>query len=364
MGSRTATVKVQRPNIFISYRRDDSAGFARHLFDSLAARFGEQRVFFDQSTIEPGAAFPKRIEAAIRTSGVMLVIIGQRWFERESEAKEPRIRSARDWVRREITLALRQGTRVIPVLVDGAAIPDKNDLPASLAALPTLNAITIPWHESVNALSKIIAEATDSSSRYDLMRHLGNLTEARRKRPLILTAMEMSLAHQGDQVNLDDGDLMKKFKSVTKRELAQTGTTMKEIIYVIDRVGIAGRTTRGARRLYTARASRLKSGDQVASELEKGRPIVSGMIVYKKWWSRDVMKTGLIEDWKDAGPLQGAILAAIVGFNPADGALRFLTQFPDWGDHGLGTITAAAAKRFMDPPDSMYSIEASEAVTL
>src|ERR1035437_10122186 len=78
---RGARVTPSRPNTFISYRRDDSAAYARHLFDSLAARFGEQRVFSDQSTIEPGARFPKRIQAATKASGVMLVVIGQRWLE-------------------------------------------------------------------------------------------------------------------------------------------------------------------------------------------------------------------------------------------------------------------------------------------
>lgn len=353
-----------RSNIFISYRRDDSAAHARHLFESLAARFGEQRVFFDQTTIEPGATFPKRIETAITASAVMLVVIGQRWGEHGGDEAALRDSKAEDWVRREVELGLRHCALVIPVLVDGATMPKKKDLPASIAGLPTRNAITVRWHEAVAELSRSIAEVTDPGARYDLTGHLRDRSAESLRRNTILTMMEISLLHQGEKVTLDDEDLTKKFKAATKRDLQQTGTSMNEIMYVIDRVGIAGRTARGARRLYTARAWRLKSPGQIPGELEKGRPVVAGLIVRKKWWTSKVTKTGLIEDWEDPGLTVGAILTAIVAFDPVDGSMRFVTQFPDWGERGIGTLTAAAAKRFIGDPTSLYSIEATEAVTL
>jgi hypothetical protein len=360
---RTAKRSPTRTNVFISYRREDSAALARHLFESLATRFGEDRVFFDQSTIEPGAPFPRRIASAVAASGVMLVVIGERWLEREDGAPKPRIHDARDWVRQEIELGIRSGARVIPVLIDGATIPGKAGLPPSLAALPTLNAITIPWHESVATLSKIIAEVTDASSRFDLTASLRGREKSLVERNVILIAMEISLAQQGEMVTLDEQDLAKKFEEVTKRPITR-GTVMDEIIYVIDRVGIVGKTKRGTRRTYTARAYRLKSFRQIPSELEKGRPIVTGLLVYEKWFSPDVTKSGLIEDWRDPGAVRGAILTAFVGFNPGDGSIRFMTYFPDWGEQGLGKLTSAAAKRCVGDPDSMYSIEAAEMVSL
>ena len=359
---RGARATPRHSNIFISYRRDDSTAHARHLFESLAARFGEQRVFFDQNTIEPGAAFPKRIEAAIKASGVMLVVIGQRWLEPLGDTEEPRLSKARDWVRREIELGLRGSARVIPVLVDGAIIPDKNELPPSLAALPTLNAITVQWHESVAELSKTIAEVTDPGTRYDLTEHLRDRSKAMLGRATILTAMEISLAHQGETVTLDDKDLAKKFQEVTNRAL-DTGTTMKQIMYVIDRVGLAGQTGRGARRVYTARAYRLKSRSEIATN-SKGPSNRHGNHCLQEVVEPQCRKTGLIEDWKEPGAMQGVLLSAIVGFDPGDGCLRFMTYFPDWGQRGLGTLTASAAKRFMADPASMYSIEATKVVTL
>jgi hypothetical protein len=349
--------------VFISYRRDDSEPYARHLFASLTSRFGEENVFFDQSTIEPGAQFPRRIRDAIAESGVMLVLIGPRWMGAGDGSKKPRIMSPGDWVRSEIELGLRARLHLMPVLVEGAAMPRTNELPDSLDPLARLNAVSIPWHETVAELSKAIAKVTDSGGRYDLTAHLRERTKAQLERAVVLTAMEVSLAHQGERVVLDDSDLAKKFQRATKRPL-KDGMQMNEIMYVIDRVGIAGRTARGARRTYSARAFRLGSLDQIPGELAKGRPIITGMGVTQRWFRKSVSRTGLIEAWKVPGYRQGAIVAVIVGFDPADGSIRFLTYWPTWGDRGIGTMTAGAMRSCIEDPKAMFSVEAAEAVTL
>jgi hypothetical protein len=51
--------------IFISYRRSDAAGHARGLHDYLSGRFGDERIFFDRSTIEGGDVFPETIRAGV-----------------------------------------------------------------------------------------------------------------------------------------------------------------------------------------------------------------------------------------------------------------------------------------------------------
>jgi hypothetical protein len=260
-------------------------------------------------------------------------VIGQRWFEAAEGATEPRLNDAGDWVRREIELGLRSGARVIPVLIDGAGVPEKEKLPPSLAALPTLNAIGIPWHESVAELSKIIADVTDAGNRYDLTAYWRERPKAAVGRNTVLNAMEISLARQREMVTLDEQDLAKKFKEVAKRPLTQ-GTLMNEIMYVIDRVGIVGETATGTRRVYTARAYRLRSYDEIPTELEKGRPIVTGLMVHEKWFTIGVTKSGVIEDWEVPGPVRGAIVTAIVGFDPGDGSICFITYLPDWGQQG------------------------------
>jgi hypothetical protein len=348
--------------IFISYRRDDATPYARHLFDSLVARFGEEKVFLDQSTIEPGAAFPRLIRDTIADSSVMLVVMGPRWAGAGDRGRS-RIMDTRDWVRLEIELALRAKLHAIPLLVDGATMPKAVDLPPSLKQLTTLQGVKLPWHETVGELAKTISKLTESGGRYDLTRHLSERTPAEIGRSIVLTAMEVSLAHQGERVVLDDADLKKKFIKATKREL-KDGVQMNEIMYVIDRVGIQGRTSRGARRTYTARAFRLQSLGQIPAELAKGRPVVAGLHVTQAWFGKKVSRTGLVESWKNPGFTRAALLTALVGFEPADGSVRFLTWWPKWGDRGIGTITADALRRSVFKPIEMFSVEAAEAVSL
>jgi hypothetical protein len=236
-------------------------------------------------------------------------------------------------------------------------------LPASLKRLTSRQALSLPWHETVGELAKTISALTESGGRYDLTRHLSERTAAEIERPIVLTAMEVSLAHQGERVVLDDGDLKKKFLKATKREL-KDGVQMNEIMYVVDRVGIQGRTSRGARRTYTARVIRLQSLSQIPAELAKGRPVIAGLQVTQKWFGRKVSRTGLIESWKKPGFTRGMLLAALVGFQPADGSVRFLTSWPTWGDRGIGTMTADALRRTALAPGEMFSVEAAEAVSL
>ena len=66
--------------IFISYRRDDSAGYAGRLFDRLNAHFGAKQIFMDIDNIEPGEDFRKVIENAVGSCDVLLALIGKQWL--------------------------------------------------------------------------------------------------------------------------------------------------------------------------------------------------------------------------------------------------------------------------------------------
>jgi hypothetical protein len=113
------------PGIFISYRRSEAAGQAGRLFDRLSARFGEDRVFMDVDTLSP-----TKIEKAIATADVMLVLIGPDWVARIDRLSNPT-----DFVRREIVAALRVEGRLIPVCLDGATTPPAATLPEELRPL-------------------------------------------------------------------------------------------------------------------------------------------------------------------------------------------------------------------------------------
>ena len=67
--------------IFISYRREDSAGWAGRIYDQLAAHFGHDNIFIDVDDIDPGLDFVDAIENAISQANVLVVIIGQTWLD-------------------------------------------------------------------------------------------------------------------------------------------------------------------------------------------------------------------------------------------------------------------------------------------
>ena len=150
--------------IFISYRRDDSAGYAGRLFDHLAARFGGKNIFMDIDTIEPGEDFRKVVNNAVGNCDVVLVMIGKQWLTVASERGERRLDNPRDWVRMEVSTALTNTqTRVIPVLVRGASMPGDNELPTDLKELSWRNAIELSdsrFQHDANRLIEVIERIT------------------------------------------------------------------------------------------------------------------------------------------------------------------------------------------------------------
>lgn len=130
--------------IFISYRRDDSAGYAGRLFDFLTAQFGENNIFMDIDTIEPGEDFRKVVKNAVATCDVVLVMIGKQWLSMLDAQGRRRLDDPRDWVRVEIAAALANpNVRVIPVLVRDANMPGNHELPDELKELSWRNAIEL-----------------------------------------------------------------------------------------------------------------------------------------------------------------------------------------------------------------------------
>src|SRR5215469_5606905 len=133
--------------IFISYRRQESSHLAGRLYDRLADRFGEGQVFIDVDAIEPGVDFAEAIRRAVAACQVLVTVIGPNWLTATDQRGGRRLDDPDDLVRLEIEAALARGVRVIPILVAGAVMPGRQDLPESLAGLARRNALIIR-HES------------------------------------------------------------------------------------------------------------------------------------------------------------------------------------------------------------------------
>jgi len=130
-------------HIFICYRRDDTAGYAGRLYDRLAARFGEERVFMDIDGIGLGTDFVEEIEKAVGSCKVQIVMIGRRWTSIKDSSGLRRLDDPDDYVRLEIETALKRRIRVVPALIGGAPMPTPEELPDSLKSLRRRQGIQI-----------------------------------------------------------------------------------------------------------------------------------------------------------------------------------------------------------------------------
>jgi hypothetical protein len=145
--------------IFISYRRSDSAGHAGRLYDYLKDYFGEERIFFDVDTIDPGVDFEQKIKSELENSGVLLVLIGDHWLEVKDRLGNRRLDNPRDYIRLEVETALTKNITVIPVLLQGVSIPSGSDLPENLYDLSRRNAIKLSneyWYSDLSVLTAIL----------------------------------------------------------------------------------------------------------------------------------------------------------------------------------------------------------------
>ena len=109
--------------VFISYRREDSAGFAGRIYDRLTRRLDQKSVFLDVDNIQPGLDFFEVLSEKLRLCNVLIAVIGRNWNSIADRDNRRRLDDPDDFVRIEIEAALERGIRVIPVLVDGATMP-------------------------------------------------------------------------------------------------------------------------------------------------------------------------------------------------------------------------------------------------
>jgi SIR2-like domain/TIR domain len=141
---------VARPQVrvFINYRRDDTRGEARLLYDRLVSRFGAENLFLDVCNVQPGMKWLEEIRSQSGSCHIFLSLIGPRWISimraREQAALD---NPEEDHVRSEILRAIKpnSGIHVIPVLVGDNMSLSKTDLPRSVRALGELQVAYVRW---------------------------------------------------------------------------------------------------------------------------------------------------------------------------------------------------------------------------
>lgn len=144
-------------SIFINYRRQIDAGIAGRIYDSLTRALPGATIFMDVDKLAPGDDFEAALARSLEECKVLLAVMGPQWATLTDHGGKIRIREPEDYVRKEVRAALDRGVLVIPVLVNGATMPARDQLPPDLQALVRRQGMEIR-HERFNADVQALAD--------------------------------------------------------------------------------------------------------------------------------------------------------------------------------------------------------------
>jgi len=151
---------TKRNGIFICYRRRDSEAHSGRLFDHLERALPGLSLFIDVDRVGPGDDILDSINTAIECSALMLVVIGPTWLTVSIDDGTRAIDAEDDFVRLEIERAFMRSIKVVPVLVGGASMPKRTQLPSTIADLARRNAVALrhsSWKQDVASLAESVA---------------------------------------------------------------------------------------------------------------------------------------------------------------------------------------------------------------
>ena len=132
--------------VFISYRREDSQWPADRIYEALkrCTENPDFEVFIDVDGIPLGMDFHEHLDAKVAQCDVLLALIGHGWLEaKDANTGARRLEDSNDFVRIEIASALKRNIPVVPVLLDGAQVPNSEELPEGLKPLSRRNGVEI-----------------------------------------------------------------------------------------------------------------------------------------------------------------------------------------------------------------------------
>jgi len=141
--------------IFLCYRREDSGGYAGRIQDQLVQDLGPDTLFINVDAIPLGVNFVRVLHDEVTKCDVLLAVIGRNWLDARDERGNRRLENPNDFVRIEVGAALQRNIPVVPILVDGARIPDVGQLPKELEELSFRNGIDVrlaSFHSDVSRL--------------------------------------------------------------------------------------------------------------------------------------------------------------------------------------------------------------------
>lgn len=148
--------------VFINYRSMDVPEVAASIDQALTQRFGEDLVFRDCESMEPGDDYPAALRKALERVEVLVSVIGPQWLTLTDGPAGPRLIDREgDWVRREIARALQRRIHIVPVIIKDTptdATPlDPDDLPADIRSLAYKQVHELSWRNFRNGMAGLLA---------------------------------------------------------------------------------------------------------------------------------------------------------------------------------------------------------------
>lgn len=125
----------RRKTVFISYRRESGDQLARLVQSELERR--SYKTFLDVDDLGPNY-FDSRLIREIRYASNFVVVL--------SPGCLTRCRQQDDWLRREISLALRHRKNIVPLVMDNFEFPSAAEIPEDIKGLIRHNSVVYSHH--------------------------------------------------------------------------------------------------------------------------------------------------------------------------------------------------------------------------
>lgn len=187
---------VDAAAVFISFRNKDGEHAAAVLRAALAAHFGDSVVFRSTDSIEPGTDFRRAILGNLAGCVACVAVIGPHWTRMRGADGELRLFHEDDWVRTELSMALRLGKKVVPVLLDQVPRLTEEELPPDLHGLAGLQSLRMTHYDHASAirrLIKVLAPLPGAAARPPICR-LPPAEAHYVERPLLSTLLDDAMA--------------------------------------------------------------------------------------------------------------------------------------------------------------------------
>lgn len=150
-------------DIFISYRREDSEGWAGRLAEKFQHEFGKDVVFYDYDSIEPSHDWKVAIKEGLRQCKLLIAVIGPKWMVATNASGTRRLDDPADLLRFELSTALQKGIPILPLLVGKAQLPRSEDLPREIQDILKYQALELQSRNAgkeIESIMELAAQVT------------------------------------------------------------------------------------------------------------------------------------------------------------------------------------------------------------